>query len=213
MLSPSPSCRASRWTSRKRGHKGSHRHKDSRESKCKSGCRRKRRQGKSHGANADTKAATSESPEAPLQRVRSRSRKIQKQREKVSSSKWDDPGADKVVAPAVAPTGAPVPNRAQGIAWPSSSGCDTTQHPVVAPTLKVASPFYRFLTIPVSHVGHLIGPRGACITNIRQASGADIKIDQPGGKLYATVAISGKGVDAAERLIYEKLASAPGNPR
>jgi len=94
----------------------------------------------------------------------------------------------------------------------TSIGLPDALQPVNAPTVKVASPFYRFLTIPISHVGHLIGPRGSCITNIRRASGADIKIDQPNGKLYATVAISGKGVDVAGRLIYEKLASAPGNP-
>lgn len=92
-----------------------------------------------------------------------------------------------------------------------SIGIPAAWEAVTSPTVKVASPFYRFLTIPVSQVGHLIGPRGACITDIRRASGTDIKIDQPYGRLYATVAISGQGADVAERLIYEKLASAPGN--
>lgn len=204
---------AGAWTSYKHKPKGSHRRGDSRARQHKGSHGRKSRRGKcgddpegKADIDDDAKTASSEPRERPQKGAFSTSSKLHKDKGKPVSSNWDDSGGDRTAAgsaatPVVAPAGA-------GIA--GSIAPSPVQQPVVAPTLKVSSPFYRFLTIPVSHVGHLIGPRGACITSIRQASGADIKIDQPGGKLYATVAISGKGVDVAERLIYEKLASAPG---
>jgi len=135
---------------------------------------------------------------------RSRSRKARRDR----TSKWDE--SSKQEASVASERMAELtPAILTGI---RSAGGSSNSPETAAPQIKVSSPWFKALTIPGTQVGHLIGPRGASITQIRQLSGADIKINQRAGSNSAIITITGKTVEIAERLIYEKLASAPVPP-
>lgn len=78
------------------------------------------------------------------------------------------------------------------------------------PTLKVSSAWFKAIKIPASFVGHLIGPRGSRINEMRRMSGADIRIDHSHGNSYANITITGHTAEVAEKLILGQLSTAPG---
>jgi len=113
-------------------------------------------------------------------------------------SKWDDQGDG--IAPAIGVHPGVTPAGAVGAGLPMGpAGTPQAMQPA-APSLADV----KVLTIPARQKGGLIGIGGESIARIRQASGANIKIDHKDGDQVATITITGN-IAVAEQLIQERL--------